>query len=87
VGDKLLGDGGSSRQGIVAQEPNNPGHAVHPGSEVSLLPVHEGKVVAPDYFCRFWLFKAEVEATLADRFADGFWAGGVAGFGLKIEPL
>lgn len=85
--DKLLSDRGSGRKGIVTQELYDPGHVVHPGSEVPLLPIHDGKIVAPDYFCRFSLFKAKVEATLADRLADGLWAGGVAGFLFKVWPL
>jgi hypothetical protein len=44
---------------------------------MSLFPIHDGHLVAPDEFGNFDLAKSEIEPTFTDGFANRAWICGI----------
>ena len=87
VCDELLGDSGSSWQGIVSKEFDHFCHVNDARSRVSLFPIYDRHLVATDPLCYVTLPKVKVETAFADCLADGLWGGRIALCLCKIWPV
>ena len=77
--DQPLGYGAAIFKWIVAQKFDHSSHVTDTRLTVVLLPIDDAHFIAPDHFCRVYLTKAQIEATLPNHFSDGFRELRIAG--------
>jgi hypothetical protein len=84
MADYSLGQRVTLLERIKSEKFDDFGHVVNARRGISFLPIHYRHLIAPDDFGHVNLAEVEVEPTLADFLAQGFWGGWVALFLCRV---